>query len=81
MYFPLPAESAPKGMGAPLLKIFAEAKYFNPELFSVTVGKRLYYLIQLYTSYSEFAKIHTDVRLDLESLGQVVGGDEQATFI
>ena len=33
MYFPLPAESAPKGMGAPLLKIFAEAKYFNPELF------------------------------------------------
>ena len=62
MYFPLPAESAPKGMGAPLLKIFAEAKYFNPELFSVTVGKRLYYLIQLYTSYSEFAKIHTDVK-------------------
>lgn len=49
--------------------------------FLVPVGKRLYYLMQLYTSYSEFAKIHTDVRLDLESPGQVVGGDEQATFI
>lgn len=51
----------PTMMEMPLLKVLAKGKYLAAYFFG-DFRERMYYLMQLYTSYSEFAKIHTDVK-------------------